>query len=157
MSPLFERTELLLLHSLPCSVCLRELWLSCCNLPRLSATSRRYHTSAMNHRVCLCLLMHFSINHSVLYNTARVRYTIELRVFSVTLFQIWVCRKCCRKFQCTFPGDPVPSRQNIYYLASKLKTTGSLLDKKSDRKWTVLTEETLDDTGARLETSPRVS
>jgi hypothetical protein len=28
-----------------------------------------YHTSAMNHRICLSLLMHFSVNHSVLYNS----------------------------------------------------------------------------------------
>jgi hypothetical protein len=34
---------------------------------------------------------------------------------------------------------------------------GSLLDRKPDRKQTVLTEETLDDTGARLETSLRKS
>jgi hypothetical protein len=54
-----------------------------------------------------------------------------------------------------FPGEPVPSRQNIHYLVNKLKITGLLLDKKPDRKQTVLTEETLDNNGARLETSPR--
>jgi hypothetical protein len=51
------------------------------------------------------------------------------------------------------PGDPVRSRQIIHYLVSKLKT-GSLLNKKADRK---LTEETLDDVGARLGTLPRKS
>jgi hypothetical protein len=38
-----------------------------------------------------------------------------------------------------------------------MKTMGSLPDKKLDRKQTVLTAETLDDVGARLETSPRKS
>jgi hypothetical protein len=38
----------------------------------------------------------------------------------------------------------------------KLKTE-SLLDEKPDRKCTVLTEEKLVDTGARLVTSPRKS
>jgi hypothetical protein len=40
---------------------------------------------------------------------------------------------------------------------NKLKRTGSLLDKKPDRKRTVLTEDKLDNIGARLETSPRKS
>jgi hypothetical protein len=40
---------------------------------------------------------------------------------------------------------------------NKLKTTGSFFDKKPDWKQTVLTEETLNDTGARLQTSPRKS
>jgi hypothetical protein len=49
------------------------------------------------------------------------------------------------------------SRQNIHYLVNKLKRTGSLLDRKTDRKLTVLTEKTLDNIGARLKTSPRKS
>jgi hypothetical protein len=31
-----------------------------------------FPTSAMNHCICLRLLMHFSVNHSVLYNIAQV-------------------------------------------------------------------------------------
>jgi hypothetical protein len=73
-------------------------------------------------------------------------------VFSATLFQIRVCYKI---LQLKFPGESVPSRQSIHYLVNKLKTTGSLLDKKPDRKQNVLTEETLDNIGARLETSQR--
>jgi hypothetical protein len=42
-------------------------------------------------------------------------------------------------------------------LVNKLKTTGSLLDKKLDRKQNVLTEQKLDDIAARLEPSPRKS
>jgi hypothetical protein len=112
----------------------------------------------MNHHVCLRLLMRSSINHSVLYNMAQVKYTTEQHVCLVQLyFKYESARKCHRKFQCKFPGEPVPSRQNIQYLVNKLKITGSLLDTKPDMKQTVLTEETLDDTGAGLETSPRKS
>jgi response regulator of citrate/malate metabolism len=112
----------------------------------------------MNHCVCLHLLMHFSTNHSVLYIMARVRYTIEQHVCLVQLcFKFESARKCHRKFQHKFSGELVPSRQNIHYLVSNLKTTVSLLDKNPDRKRTVLTEETLDDSDARLETSPRKS
>jgi hypothetical protein len=38
-----------------------------------------------------------------------------------------------------------------------LKRTGSLVDKKPHRKRTVLTEDKLDNIGARLEASPRKS
>jgi hypothetical protein len=51
-----------------------------------TGNSQRYYASAMNHYVCLRLLMHFSINHSVLYNTARVRYITEQRVCLVQLY-----------------------------------------------------------------------
>jgi hypothetical protein len=116
--------------------------------------SSRWYTSAMNHRVCLRLLMHFSINHSVLYNMTRARYTVEQRVCFVQIcFKHESARKYRRKFQHKFPGEPVPSRQNIHYLVRKVEITGSLLDKPG-RKRTVLTEETLDGIDARLETSP---
>jgi hypothetical protein len=81
---------------------------------------------------------------------AQVRYAVEQLYFKYES-----ARKCCRKFQHKFPGEPVPSRQNIHYLVNKLKTMGSMLDKKPDRKRAVLTEETLDNICARLETSPR--
>jgi hypothetical protein len=88
--------------------------------------------------------MHFSINHSELYNMARVKYTIELHVCLVQLyFKYEYARKCRRKFQHKFPGEQVPSRQNIHYLVNTLKTMRSLLDKKPDKKRTVLAEETL--------------
>jgi hypothetical protein len=61
----------------------------------------------------------------------------------------------CRKFQGKFQGEPVPGRHSVFYLASKLKTEGSLLEKQPDRKQSVLTEETLDDIDARLETPLR--
>jgi hypothetical protein len=58
-----------------------------CNLLDLcTGSSQWYYTFAMNHRICLCLLMHFSVNHWVLYNMARVRYTIEQHVCLVQLY-----------------------------------------------------------------------
>jgi hypothetical protein len=60
-----------------------------------------------------------------------------------------------QKISYQFPGEPVSSRQSIQYFVSKLKTRESLLDKKPDRKVTVLTELKFDGTGARLETSSR--
>jgi hypothetical protein len=83
-----------------------------------------------------------------------VGYIIEQ---CVCLAQLYFKYESARKCQCKFPEEPVPSRQNIHYLVNNLKRTGSLLDKKPDRKQTVLTEETLDNIGARLETSPRKS
>jgi hypothetical protein len=112
------------------------------------------NTSTMNHCVCLLLLMHFSVNHSVLYNLAWVRYTIEQ---CGCLVQLYFKHESARKFQ--HVSRRTSSKwQSIHYLVSKLKTTGSLLDKKPDRKWNVLTVEVLDNIGARLEeTSPRKS
>jgi hypothetical protein len=89
---------------------------------------------------------------------ARVSYTIQQCVFLLqTCFKCESARKCRTKFRCQFPGQPVPSRQIIHYLVNKLTATGSLVDKKPDRKRTVLTEEKFDESGARLETSPRKS
>jgi hypothetical protein len=83
---------------------------------------------------------------------ALARKTIEQRVCLVQVyFRYESPRKCGRKFQRRFPGKPVANRQNEHCL---LKTTASLLDKKPDRKRTELTEKTLSDLGARLETSP---
>jgi hypothetical protein len=78
---------------------------------------------------------------------SRVRYIIQQRVTLVQLhFKHESAGKYRRKFRLQFPEEPVPSRRSIHYVVNKLKTTGSLLDKKSDRKRTVLTE---DDTDAR--------
>jgi hypothetical protein len=107
----------------------------------------------MNHCVRLHLLM-LSINHSVLYDMAQVRKITEQ---SVCLVQLYFKCESARKFQCKFPEEPIPSRQIIQNLVNNLKTKGSLPDKKPDRKRTVLTEETLDNIGARLDTSPRKS
>lgn len=55
-----------------------------------------------------------------------------------------------RMFRCQFPAESVPSKQSIHYLVNKLKTAGSLLDKKPVCKGTLLAEDKLVDVGARL-------
>jgi hypothetical protein len=63
-------------------------------------------------------------------------------------------RKCRRKFRRKFRDQSVPSRQTIH---NKLRTTGPQIDMKQKHKRRVLTEEKLDDIGARLEHTPRKS
>jgi transposase len=62
-----------------------------------------------------------------------------------------------RKCRCKFHGERVPSRQTIHNLVNKLSSTGLLIDSKQKHKHGVLTEEKLDDIGARLEHLPRKS
>jgi transposase len=45
----------------------------------------------------------------------------------------------------------------IYKLVAKFRATGSVLDKKKTKKRHILTEDELDEIGARLEASPRMS
>jgi transposase len=51
----------------------------------------------------------------------------------------------------------VPSRQTIHNLVNELRSTGLLIAKKQKHNRRVLSEEKLDDTGARLEHTPRKS
>jgi len=60
--------------------------------------------------------------------------------------------KCRRKFRASFQENLLQV-DKVY--SSKLKTRESLLDKKPDRKVSVLTELKLDGTGDRLETLSR--
>jgi hypothetical protein len=60
-----------------------------------------------------------------------------------------------KKFWHEFRDERVPSKQTIHNLVDILRTTRLLLDKKQKHKCRVLTEEKLDDTGAKLEHTPR--
>ena len=57
----------------------------------------------------------------------------------------------------TFPGEVPPSRFTIHEIVKKFETTGSVANKKRNRKRTVLTEETLDEIDASLERIPTKS
>ena len=57
----------------------------------------------------------------------------------------------------TFPGEVPPSRFTVHEIVKKFETTGSVANKKRNRKCTVLTEETLDEIGASLECIPTKS
>jgi hypothetical protein len=50
-------------------------------------------------------------------------------------------KKCIRKFRLKFPEAPVPSQPYVNQLICKWHITGSVLDKKKERKRSVLTEE----------------
>jgi hypothetical protein len=50
-----------------------------------------------------------------------------------------------------------PANKQFIILLNKLRTTGLFIEKKQKHTRRVLTEEKLDDTGARLEHTPRKS
>ena len=56
-----------------------------------------------------------------------------------------------RKFRVKFPGRPVPNPNTIRRQAKRIKETGSVKNRKVNRRRHLLTEETLDDIGERLE------
>jgi hypothetical protein len=62
-----------------------------------------------------------------------------------------------RRFRSRYPGVRIPASSTILRLVKKVRSTGSFLDKKYTRQNAVLTDETLDEIGARLEHSPRKS
>jgi hypothetical protein len=78
-------------------------------------------------------------------------------IFVWHLRKIPICWKCWRKCQRKFRDDQVPRRQTIHNLVNKRISTGTLTDKKKKHKRRVLSREKLDDTGARLERTPRKS
>jgi hypothetical protein len=88
-----------------------------------------------------------------------VKFSLEQRIL---LYDSYVKKKfyksCKRRFRRRYPGVRIPASSTILRLAKKkVRLTGSFLDKKYTRQNVVLTEETLDEIGARLEHSPRKS
>ncbi|XP_068085829.1 uncharacterized protein [Anabrus simplex] len=86
------------------------------------------------------------------------RYSVSQRVF---IYDSYVRTKSARTvrrlFQEKFPDVQVPGRTSIHRLVNKLRTTGSLLDKKRNKPRTVLTQETVSNIGNALERSPTKS
>ena len=70
-------------------------------------------------------------------------------------------RKSCSetrcKFRVKFPGQPVPNPSTIRRQAKRFKETGSVKNRKVNRRCHVLTEETLIEIGERLEHTPQKS
>jgi hypothetical protein len=87
-----------------------------------------------------------------------VKYTLEKRIF---LYDSYVKKKSYksskRRFRHRYPGVRIPASSTILRLVKKVHSTGSFLGKKYTRQNAVLTEETLDEIGARFEHSPRKS
>ena len=61
------------------------------------------------------------------------------------------CSETRRKFRVKFPGRPVPNPSTIRRQAKRFKETGSVKNRKVNRRRHVRTEETLDEIGERLE------
>jgi hypothetical protein len=59
-----------------------------------------------------------------------------------------------RRLRHRYPGVRIPASSTILRLVKKVRSTGSFLDTKYTRQNAVLTEEMLDEIGARLEHSP---
>ncbi|PSN32737.1 hypothetical protein C0J52_25784 [Blattella germanica] len=85
-------------------------------------------------------------------------FTVEQRVFiNNTFVKCSSWRRCRRRFQRRFPEVNPLSKYAIYKIAKKFRETGSVLNIKPERKHHVLTDEILNDIGARLQVSPRKS
>ena len=65
------------------------------------------------------------------------------------------CSEIWHKFLVTFPGWPVPNPNTIRRQAKRFKETGSIKNRKVNHWRHVLTEETLDEIGDRLEYTPQ--
>ena len=61
------------------------------------------------------------------------------------------CSETRRKFRVKFPGRPVRNPSTIRRQAKRFKETGSIKNRKVNPRHHVLTEETLDEIGERLE------
>ena len=65
------------------------------------------------------------------------------------------CSETQRKFRVKLPGGPVPNPSTIRRQAKRLKKkTGPVKNRKVNRQCHILTEETLDEIGERLEHTP---
>ena len=67
------------------------------------------------------------------------------------------CSETRRKFPVKFPGRPVPNPSTIRRQAKRFKETGSVKNRKVNHQHHVLTEETLDEIGERLEHTSKKS
>ncbi|KAJ4447808.1 hypothetical protein ANN_09816 [Periplaneta americana] len=68
--------------------------------------------------------------------------------------QYRVLQRCRREFEHRYTSVRIPSRSTIHDLVNKVRRTGPFLNKKCVQQRRVLTEEKLDEVGARLEHSP---
>ena len=86
------------------------------------------------------------------------RLTLQQRIFVCKCYFKWESPSRVRtEYIQMFPGEVPPFRFTIHEIVKKLETTGSVANKKRNRKRTVLTEETLDKIGTSLERTPTKS
>ena len=86
------------------------------------------------------------------------RLTLQQRIFVCKCYFKWESpSRVPIEYIQTFPGEVPPSRFTIHEIVKKFETTGSVANKKRNRKRTVLTEEMLDEICASLERTPTKS
>ena len=89
----------------------------------------------------------------------RQEFSLRERVYIYNTYM--KSRKSCsetrRKFRVKFPGGHVPNPSTIRRQAKIFKETGSVKNRKVNRRCHVLTEKTLDEIGERLEHTPQKS
>ena len=86
------------------------------------------------------------------------RLTLQQRIFVCKCYFKWEPPSRVRTEHIqTFPGEVPHSKFTIHEIVRKFETTGSVENKRRNRKLTILTEETLDKTGASLERTPTKS
>jgi hypothetical protein len=103
----------------------------------------------------MVLLSHVFLLRLVWAKMPRVRYTLEQRVYIYdTYVKSGSARKVRRRFGRKFQDVTVPQRETVHRLMNKVRETESVLDRKTESKRRVLTEEKLDEIGARLERTP---
>ena len=114
------------------------------------------HLQSGNVSVCwLCLLLDVSAVSVVIVicDVPIQEFSLRERVYIHNTYM--KSRKSCSetrcKFRVKFPGGPVPNPSTIRREAKIFKETGSVNNRKVNRRRHVFTEETLDKTGERLE------
>ena len=81
----------------------------------------------------------------------RQEFSLCERVYIHDMKSRMSCSETRRKFRVKFPGGPVPNPSTIRRQAKRFKETGSVKNRKVNRRRHLLTEETLDEIGERLE------
>jgi hypothetical protein len=119
---------------------------SCVGICSWSVSSRRLLSAPLT--VCSQLKLLSSVfRHGVVYFGATC----------ISLRDIGSAWKCRQKFRRKFRDERGPSRQTIHSLVNKLRSTGLLINQKQNHKRRVLINKKLDDTGTRLDHTPRYS
>ena len=67
-------------------------------------------------------------------------YTLQQRILMYDSYVITSsCREVVRRFQATYPGVRIPSREAVHLVVNSFRETESILDNKKKIKFTKLT------------------
>jgi hypothetical protein len=86
------------------------------------------------------------------------KYTLQQRIYLYDMYVRYKAYpKCQMKFKRKFSGTRIPSKPMIQKVVTKVRATGSVLDRRKRPKPRVLTKEKLVAIAAHLDYSPRKS